>query len=80
MQQSFHRTLKAEARLTRNPISWLHGKGDVFSIGFAARATGFAERTMRTEEFRAIDERCRGEVGHALAEENGVIGAMAAPC
>ncbi|MER8716572.1 C45 family peptidase [Mesorhizobium sp. M1295] len=49
--------------MSRNPISRIRAKGDAFSIGFAlgqASASGFRERVLGTEEYRALDARWRG--------------------
>ena len=48
--------------MRKNPITRIRVKGDAFSIGFAlgqATAACFCERTMRTEEFRALEARWR---------------------
>ncbi|MER9593124.1 C45 family peptidase [Mesorhizobium australicum] len=49
--------------MSRNRISRVRAKGDAFSIGFAlgqASASGFRERALGTEQFRALDARWRG--------------------
>lgn len=50
-------------QLSRNTIPCVRAKGDPFSIGFAlgkASASGFRERGLSTERFRALDARWRG--------------------
>ncbi|WP_245497389.1 hypothetical protein [Mesorhizobium sp. M5C.F.Ca.IN.020.32.2.1] len=48
--------------MSRNSIPRVCAKGDAFSIGFAlGRASaGFLERTPRSEQQRALDDRWRG--------------------